>query len=183
MKMLELQQDSITGNLPKPYSSSSWSREESRVFAQPKDGSSGTKTSSTTTTKFRCNNCNLEAPIEQLRVETTDPRYTVHLPGMNNGVRNMDRPRAYRDTLLCNPCKRLFDEWLNDGGSYRNIGPFTGPRTVPLSDLSKWCRVNYWIHQKPPREITSTGLLPIQGRQVSLGAATGTTASSSQDLR
>src|SRR5207249_4175278 len=95
-----------TGNLPKPYSSNYLWKPESEECTPPTAGSSGEPS------KYRCNNCNLEAPLEELRVIANAGQYNLIYPGYKKRSPNMFRIVMYRDILLCEPCKKLFQKWL-----------------------------------------------------------------------
>jgi len=83
---------------------------------------------------FKCNNCDVEAPIEELRVK----------PERNNNMQFLhyhnkaERPPFFLDMLLCDRCKFLFKEWQRNHGC-------TGIRSslihnYVLLPLSNWFR-------------------------------------------
>src|SRR5919109_166686 len=123
--MSELVQVSSTGNRQKPYSWSSSSKEKSKPSEEATDGSSIEKI-------YRCNNCNLLAPIEELRTypaKGASGNHCVyfHKTSSMQHLTNYTRLIFPLDTLLCDSCKILFKEW----GRHRGVGenPVQGSRS------------------------------------------------------
>jgi len=185
--MLELEQDSRTGNLPKPYSSNYLWKPESEECTPPTAGSSGEPS------KYRCNNCNLEAPLEELRVIANAGQYNLIYPGHKSGSRNLSRIVMYRDMLLCGPCRKLFHSWLayypslNHGR--RQQREFSG--CFPLTQfagtfgqvrISDWGK-HYWKQRFRERSQKESGRVPLPRRQVPHSPETCQTSPTSQDLR
>ncbi len=143
--MLELQQVSAIGNPRRPYYWNSSSRKKSKVSGVAEDGSSGIQTSSRSTTRFRCNNCNVEAPINDLRVRESE------LAQLNYHHRS-ERPVLYHEMLLCDSCKIRWREWTTDNGKYyerSQRSPHSGPPSrnelerYSLIPLVNWSQA-YW---------------------------------------
>ena len=176
--MLEPQPVYQIGNPRRPYSwNSSW-REKLRESEQAKAGSSGTSTSSVQTSQFHCNNCNLQVPIEELRLREQNQMI----------FRNRsERPIVYHEMLLCDPCKLLYRQWLTNSGSYyehrgrpahraqRGASQFDAYQLIPLSD---YCQA-YWRN----KIATKSGCLPLPGGQVPPSAEACQTSTAPQGLR
>src|SRR3989442_6250442 len=103
--MLELQQAFPTGNPRRPYSSNFFSRGRSQESVQLAAGSSGELAN------YRCNNCNVELPIEELRIRQSEQSQLSY-------PNKMERPILYHDMLLCNFCRFQCREWMLDSSKY-----------------------------------------------------------------
>jgi len=80
---------------------------------------------------FKCNNCDVEAPIEELRVK----------PERNNNVyvlryhNRAEKPPFYLEMLLCDRCKLLYQDWQrNHGSTGRRSGLIHNYQLLPLSN-------------------------------------------------
>src|SRR2546427_4891470 len=113
---------------------------------------------------FRCNNCDAELPIEQLRVTSQSQDYrwrswsrTTHLICL--------------EMLLCPSCQQLWHHWMRHSPSVGK--PERGrPLTVAILDLADWCHNHYWKQRilafKPTRPVQH-GLTPFHGGAVNTG--------------
>jgi hypothetical protein len=120
---------------------------------------------------YRCNNCDIELPVEKLRVPaaiTYDRRYSLQY------YNRAEKPRLYRDTLLCEDCRVEFKRWIN---TYPCLGhghdqlpvfkesfhliQFAGP--VGRVYIEDWAR-HYW--KRRFQEGKAGLLLPISRGQV-----------------
>jgi len=155
--MLELQQAYPTGNPRRPYSWNSSSKGKLQECELLEAGSSGD------IRIFRCNNCNVELPIAELRVrETEQSQLNYH--------NRKERPILYKDMLLCNFCMIQWREWMVDPGKYyEKIGarPHRGQRSssdlerYEILPLARWCQA-YWRN----KIATEDGRVPLPGRQI-----------------
>src|SRR3989442_8408227 len=118
--MLELQQAFPTGNPRRPYSSNFFSRGKSQECVQPAAGSSGGLQ------KYRCNNCNIELPIDELRIRESEQAQLSY-------PNKPERPVLYHDMLLCQFCKYQWREWMRDSSKHyerKGKGPHQGQRSA-----------------------------------------------------
>ena|SRR6266567_364338 len=182
--MLELRQRSSTGNRQKP---SFWSllwKEKSKDSAQAEDGSSQPRL-------FRCNNCDLEAPIERLRVREQNPGRFLKYHGVNGHLqaqgKHMDYPECFLEMLLCDDCKVEYKQWNRYDGVLQKRARFTLYRTViPLFPLPRWARASYWRYRTRNPIGYSTeeaGSLSISWWEVSPRSQVSGTSATAQDLR
>ena len=78
---------------------------------------------------FKCNNCDTEAIIEDLRVQSYGPR---------DGVRyahKSSQPKFFLEMLLCDRCKLLYREWQrNHGSTGRRSSLIHNSELLPLSN-------------------------------------------------
>src|SRR5438034_9354037 len=105
--MLELQQVYPTGNPRRPYFWNSSSRGKLRECVQPEAGSSGDLR------KYRCNNCNIELPIDELRIRESEQAQL-------NYPNKLERPVLYHEMLLCQFCKYHWREWMKDRSKHND---------------------------------------------------------------
>ncbi len=106
----------------------------------------------------------------------------------------MGRPRAYRDSLLCDKCKLLFSKWVNDLSSspaQERVAFRRSPDAYPLIQfgvrtavvsLSDWSK-HYWKQHFQEKTSQENGGVSIPWWQVPLGPTIGAPPASSQDLR
>ena len=155
--MLELQQAYPIGNPRKPYSWSFSSRGKSRECVQPGVGSSGDLR------KYRCNNCNIELPIDELRIRESEQAQLSY-------PNKLERPVLYHEMLLCRFCKYEWREWVQDSSKHyerKTKGPHRGQRSSSeleryyLIPLASWCQA-YWRN----KIATEDGRVPLSGRQI-----------------
>ena len=165
--MLELKQASRTGN---PQRVSFWSllsKAGSKPTTQQEAGSS---------LLYRCNNCDLEAPIEDLRVPITYP--SSYLVYRNRS----ERPPLFHDMMLCADCRTDYRNWINTY-DHTTMGLATafkkGNRIFPLINIALWSR-EYWKRKR--REAQANSSLSVPRRQVSSCTETLETTPLPQDL-
>src|SRR5207247_4463829 len=118
--MIELQQAYPIGNPRKPYSWSFSSRGKSRECVQSGVGSSGDLR------KYRCNNCDIELPIDELRIRESEQAQL-------NYPNKLERPVLYHEMLLCQFCKYQWREWTQDSSKHyekKAKGPHRGQRSA-----------------------------------------------------
>ncbi len=172
--MLELQQVYPTGNPRRPYFWSFSSRGRSRECVQPAAGSSGDLR------KYRCNNCNIELPIDELRIRESEQTQLSY-------PNKLERPVLYHDMLLCWFCKYQWREWMQDSSKHyarKAKGRHRGQRSTSelerhyLIPLASWCQA-YWRN----KIATEDRRVPLPGGQVPSSAEARQTSPTPQSLR
>ena len=155
--MLELQQAYPIGNPRKPYSWSFSSRGRSRECVQPGVGFSGGLR------RYRCNNCDIELPIDELRIRESEQAQLSY-------PNKLERPVLYHEMLLCRFCKYEWREWVQDSSKHyerKTKGPHRGQRSSSeleryyLIPLASWCQA-YWRN----KIATEDSRVPLPGRQI-----------------
>jgi hypothetical protein len=164
--MLEPQPVYTIGNPRRPYSSNFFLRRKSQEHGHLEDGSSGQ------TRLYRCNNCNLEAPIEELRVPAPGTN-NYHLLYRNKG----ELPKQYQDILLCDSCKLNYIQWKRD---YALRRPRHHPYHISLIPIAKWAE-DYWKRRTQEGSKTES-VLPIPWREISPGFEISRASASPQNL-
>src|SRR5260370_2807449 len=109
--MLEREQGYPIENPRRPYCWNSSSRRKSRESELPAAGSSQSLSTETSVVTYRCNNCNVEAPIDELRVRESEQ-------GQLDYNRRSQRPVLYHEMHLCHGCNRTWLERMSDSTKY-----------------------------------------------------------------
>ena len=126
-----------TGNQRKAYSSSSSLKDESQHSKPLKDATSSREIQCL----YRCNNCDIAAPVEELRVPARG--FAGQLQYHNKG----EKPTLFHDMLLCYGCRKLYSVWI---ASYR-IDPSrpckrAGEQDHLVASINAWS-LAYWKHR------------------------------------